>query len=130
MAGSLLLDTNVIIAYMAGDAAADRLVSSADEVFVPVVAIGELHHGALKSGRVAENVLRLEEFASAEIVLPCDVSTAWHYGEIKIGLTAKGRPIPENDIWIAAIARQFGLTVASFDHHFQEVDQIEVVFPS
>ncbi len=56
MAGSLLLDTNVIISFMAGDTATDQLVSSADEVFVPIIAIGELHHGALKSDRVKENV--------------------------------------------------------------------------
>ena len=56
MPGNLLLDTNVIIAYMAGDAATDQLVSSALEIFVPVVAIAELHYGALKSDRVDENV--------------------------------------------------------------------------
>ena len=76
----------------------DRL-AAADAVFVP---IGGLYYGARKSGRVDQNLERLDEFAAAATLLDCNQATAKRYGEIKNGLRTKGRPIPENDIWIAA----------------------------
>jgi tRNA(fMet)-specific endonuclease VapC len=51
---------------------------------------------------------------------------ARQYGVIKNALRAKGRPIPENDIWIAAIAMQYHLTLVARDGHFQEVDGLVV----
>jgi len=54
----------------------------------------------------------------------CDAVTAQQYGRIKNDLRAKGRPIPENDIWIAAVAVQHGLTVVSRDDHFTEVTDL------
>jgi len=55
-------------------------------------------------------------------VLACDQATAREYGQIKARLRAKGRPLPENDIWIAAIARLHGLTLVTRDQHFREVE--------
>ena len=59
-------------------------------------------------------------------MLPCDTATAQQYGDIKNQLRAKGRPIPENDIWIAAIAMQYQLTLVARDGHFHEVDGLQV----
>ena len=96
-------------------------VAAADEVFVPAIALGELYYGARKSTRTDQNIARIDEFAAAAAVLGCDAATAQQYGRIKNDLRAKGRPIPENDIWIAAVAVQHGLTVVSHDEHFGEV---------
>jgi tRNA(fMet)-specific endonuclease VapC len=52
--------------------------------------------------------------------------TAQYYGEIKNRLRAKGRPLPENDIWIAAVAKQYGLVIVSCDKHFNEIDSLVV----
>jgi tRNA(fMet)-specific endonuclease VapC len=52
------------------------------------------------------------------VVLGCDVGSAQRYGEIKDQLSKKGRPIPENDIWVAAVALQYDLTLVSRDEHF------------
>jgi len=60
------------------------------------------------------------------VILGCDAETARRYGEIKFGLQQKGRPISENDIWIAAIAVQHELTLASRDGHFAEVEGLQV----
>jgi tRNA(fMet)-specific endonuclease VapC len=54
-------------------------------------------------------------------VLGCDTATARQYGRIKNALRARGRPIPDNDIWIAAIALQHDLTLLSRDRHFGAV---------
>ena len=59
------------------------------------------------------------------MVLVCDPGTAWEYARIKIDLRSKGRPIPENDIWIAATARQHGLTLVTRDQHFSAVDGLK-----
>jgi tRNA(fMet)-specific endonuclease VapC len=59
-------------------------------------------------------------------MIDCNVATALKYGDMKTALKAKGRPIPENDIWIAATALQHGLTLVSRDAHFNEVEEITV----
>jgi tRNA(fMet)-specific endonuclease VapC len=91
-------------------------------LFLPVIVVGELYYGAHKSSRVAENLVRTEEFSGSIAVLGCDETTAEEYGRIKAALKAKGRPIPDNDIWIAAIAKQHSLVLATRDQHFSEVE--------
>jgi tRNA(fMet)-specific endonuclease VapC len=98
--------------------------SISDAVYVPVIVMGELLGGARRSARVADNVAEVEAFAADNRVLDCDLETARHYGEIYSELRARGRPIPENDIWIAAVAQQHGLPLATRDAHFTEVHSI------
>jgi tRNA(fMet)-specific endonuclease VapC len=100
MNGKYLLDTNIIVALFADDAAVKSNLTQADEVFISSIAIGELCFGARKSVRVKENLERIDEFIADSVVLGCDIETARRYGEIKNALRMKGRPIPENDIWI------------------------------
>jgi len=69
---------------------------------------------------------RIDDFAARNIVLGCDIDTARRYGEVKDGLRQKGRPVPENDIWIAAIALLNDLTLVARDVHFREVEGLRV----
>jgi tRNA(fMet)-specific endonuclease VapC len=124
--GRFLLDTNIVIALFTGEAAVEQRLIQSDEVFVPSIVVGELYYGARKSTRVIENLERIDEFVASSTVLPCDTATAQQYGDIKNKLRAKGRPIPENDIWIAAIAMQYQLTLVARDGHFHEVDGLRV----
>lgn len=101
MNGRYLLDTNVIIAFLAREAGIETNLATADEVFLPVTAIGELYYGARKSGKLGENLARIDELVLSSVVLACDSETARRYGEIKNGLRMKGRPLPENDIWLS-----------------------------
>ena len=121
MAGRLLLDTSFIIDLFARKSGAERAVAAASELYLPSIALGELLFGAECSSRRAQNVAQIEAFAAAAATLSCDAETAWHYGEIKAALRKKGRPLPDNDIWIASIARQHQLTLATRDGHFGEV---------
>jgi tRNA(fMet)-specific endonuclease VapC len=100
-------------------------MEQAQEVFVPCVALGELYYGAHKSGRVAQNLAKISEFAASSSILSCSEETAQEYGAIKNMLRTKGRPIPENDIWIAAIARQYDLVLATRDTHFDAIESFE-----
>ena len=124
--GRFLLDTNIVIALFARETAVQQRLAEASEVFVPSIVLGELCYGARKSTRVTENLTRIDEFVVSSTVLPCDTATAQQYGDIQNALRAKGRPLPENDIWIAAIARQYQLTLVARDGHFHEVDGLRV----
>ncbi len=126
MNGRYLLDTNLVIALFAEDRSVQQHLSEAGEVFISSIVLGELYYGARKSAHVETNLTRIEEFASRMSLLGCDQDTARHYGRIKNLLRAKGRPIPENDIWIAAIAEQHQLVLAARDGHFQEVEGLSV----
>jgi tRNA(fMet)-specific endonuclease VapC len=126
MTGRLLLDTNAVIAILGNDASIQRSLTGVTEVFVPVIVLGELYYGANKSSRIAANIARIDEFAASCSALPCDTWTSQHYGRIKNALRIKGQPIPENDIWIAALAQQHGLVIVSRDAHFSAVDGLPI----
>lgn len=126
MNGKALVDTNVVIALFAGEPVVIEHLQRQSEVFLCVPVLGELRYGAQASARVESNLARLDQFATAVIVLPCDSETAAYYGSVKFHLRKKGRPLPENDIWIAAIAKQRNLTVVTRDAHFQEIENLHV----
>ncbi len=126
MGGKVLLDTNIIIALFGQDDTVLKHLQGAAEFFVPVIAVGELYYGAYKSGRRTANLQRVREFAAANAVLVCDAQTALVYGRVKNELRQKGSPIPENDIWIAALALRHGLVLATRDKHFDAVDSLRV----
>jgi tRNA(fMet)-specific endonuclease VapC len=127
MSGRYLLDTNIIIALFADEVAVRNSLENADEVFISSIAIGELCYGAVKSVRSQENLERIHQLVANSTVLGCDVKTARYYGEVRNQLRLKGRPIPENDIWIAAISLQHHLTLVTRDAHFQEIDNLPIV---
>lgn len=124
--GRFHLDTNIIIALFAGDPAVQRRMREAEEIFLSTPVLGELYFGARKSSRVEENVARVDQLMQRSTILPCDAQTAKIYGDIKAGLRAKGRSIPENDIWIASIVRQYGLILVTRDVHFGEIDSLQI----
>ena len=126
MSGRVLLDTNIVIALFAKEAVIGQRLTEAEEVFVSSIVLGELYYGAQKSARVETNVTRVNTFAASNTILGCDTTTAQYYGAIKNQLRAKGQPIPENDIWIAAIARQHQLTLVTRDEHFRAVDGLTI----
>lgn len=126
MDGRVLPDTNIVIALFAGDPFVHEQISKANEVFLPAVVFGELFYGAFNSTAFEQNLSRIQELANESALLPCDSTTARHYGQIKNQLRSKGKPIPENDIWIAAIAQQYSPTLISRDDHFKAIDNMVI----
>lgn len=126
MSGRFLLDTNIVIALFQGNISVQEKLAKAEQVFVSSTVIGELYYGAYRSGRVTTNLTRLEDFVASNTVLVCDLVTSQFYGQIKNSLKRKGKPIPDNDIWIAAIALQYKLILVSRDQHFSEIDVLLV----
>ena len=126
MNGKFLLDTNIAIAFLTDDETLQPPESSS-ELFISSTAIGELFYGALNSNKIDDNIQRLVDFVRDTVSVPCDDDTAQIYGEIKTSLRKKGRPIPDNDIWIAASAMQHSLSLVTRDEHFVNVDRLNVV---
>ncbi|MEN9223262.1 MAG: type II toxin-antitoxin system VapC family toxin [Thermostichus sp. BF3_bins_97] len=122
-----MLDTNIVIALFANEVIVKNNLAQASEVFIPSFVIGELCYGARKSERVQANLTRVDELAANSVVLGCDIETARQYGEVKNKLRLKGRPLPENDVWIAALALRHGLILVTRDAHFQEVENLQTV---
>jgi tRNA(fMet)-specific endonuclease VapC len=125
-AGEFLLDTNVIIAFLARDPAVTARVEAATEVVVSSVALGELYYGAHKSVRIDDNIARVDELARENRVVACDDDTARIYGDLKNRLRQRARPIPENDVWIAALAVQHDLTLVTRDAHFAALTELSL----
>jgi tRNA(fMet)-specific endonuclease VapC len=126
MNGKVLLDTNIVVALINGDPSVRSFAARTEDVFLPCIVIGELFYGAFRSARAKENVAHIEAFAAERSILACDTNTARYFGEIKNQLRIKGRPIPDNDLWIAAIAVQHGLTLISRDDHFREIERLSL----
>jgi tRNA(fMet)-specific endonuclease VapC len=118
MPQTFLLDTVAVAAILNDELAlpASTLLS------LPVIALGELLAGAEKSARKAENYRKIEQFAAQVQILHCDNDTARRYALVAEMLRQKGRPIPQNAMWIAAIALQHNLTLLTRDTHFEHVD--------
>ena len=117
----ILIDTNIYSHAMKGTRDAIRGLQRADEIGICTVSIGELLSGFKAGHREKENRAELGEFLDAPRVriYLIDESTAEFYAELMTQLRAVGKPIPTNDIWIAAVAMQHGLKLFSKDKHFQ-----------
>ena len=120
----VLLDTNAYSALKRGVDAVVRHVTRAETVFLSTVVAGELLAGFRQGTRVRKNLAELDAFIDNPhvTVVPVSLVTADRFGRIAAALRAKGRPIPTNDIWIAAHAMETGADLLSFDTHFGEVD--------
>lgn len=126
MPGKFILDTNIVIALFAKDKQVTSKVGKAREIVVPAIVMGELYW-ARKSTRAIKNLERLDDFAVEICVMTVDTDTSKEYGLVKNHLRAKGCPIPENDVWIAALARQHAITLVSRDEHFNAVNDLDIV---
>lgn len=124
----ILLDTSAYSAYMRGHQDIKEAVQSAESIAVNPIVLGELQAG-FRHGRHAEkNKAQLRQFlASPRVhVIPIDEETAERYAVILNGLWRIGHPIPTNDLWIAASAMQYGLTILTTDADFTHVAQVLV----
>lgn len=120
-AGSVLLDTNVVVAHFRNDPELTARLKATPGIYIPWVVLGELYYGAMRAQRRDAQMALIRDFLQTATLLLPDRSTSERYGEVKAELARMGTPIPENDIWIAAMARQFYLPLATRDGHFAAV---------
>jgi tRNA(fMet)-specific endonuclease VapC len=127
VAGKVLPDTNAFIALSAGNASIRAALDDADEIILAAAVLGELRYGALNSGSPERNLDRVNQIAALCTFAPVDVGVVQRYAEIRAALKRRGRPIPENDIWIAATAQAHGAVVMTDDAHFEQIADLLVV---
>ncbi len=121
-----LLDSNAYSLLMRGHGQVAELVRMAEEVLLSAVVVGELLYGFRRGSQFERNVAELRSFLGSPYVSVVTVGqvTADRYARIAAALRAKGRPIPTNDVWIAAQAMETGADLVSADTHFEHVDGI------
>ncbi|MCX6591564.1 MAG: type II toxin-antitoxin system VapC family toxin [Acidobacteria bacterium] len=117
----MILDTNALSAYLDNMPEAVRMVSEARQVAVPVIVAGEFAFGIAQSRHREVYERSLERMLDRCAVLDVGIETARHYAAIRLELKSAGKPIPANDLWIAALARQHAIPVMSRDTHFDFV---------
>lgn len=126
---SVLLDTNAYAAFKRGNQEAVQILRYAETIGISAIVLGELLSGFEAGSREANNRRELTEFleSSRVTVLSVDDETAEFYAHTFQVLKRKGRPIPSNDLWIAATALQYGFAVFTYDEHFSEIEGLITV---
>lgn len=122
MSGEIALDTSVAIRFLNGEVAITERVLALPEIILPTIVAGELLFGAENSTRPLQNLPHYLEFISACIVAPLGRETAATYAQTRLSLKRKGRPIPMNDVWIAAQCLERGWVLVTDDTDFNYVD--------
>lgn len=123
----MILDTNALSALADGSDSLAAVLAAAFEIALPVIVIGEYSYGLKRSRHRVRYERWLEEFLPSCRVLPIDVTTSSEYAKIRLELHTKGQPIPSNDAWIAALARQHHYPILSRDQHFDQLPAIKRV---
>jgi len=117
------LDTSAYSQMRRGNQAILDVVRRSGTIALSAIVLGELHSGFRAGNRSAENIAQLAHFLSKPSVRILNVTeeTALRYAEIDLYLRKRGRPIPRNDVWIAAVALEHGLHLVTLDVHFREI---------
>jgi tRNA(fMet)-specific endonuclease VapC len=121
---ALILDTNALSAVADGENSAIELVARAERLAVPVIVLGEYRLGIAQSRHRTSYESWLRQWIAAVLVLDIDEETTHSYAAIGLELKKAGRPIPANDLWVAALCRQHSLPLLSRDRHFDLVSGI------
>jgi tRNA(fMet)-specific endonuclease VapC len=127
----VLLDTSAYSELKRGHSDVAELLRHSQEILFSPIVVGELLYGFRRTRRSEHNLRELQEFLENPLVsvVAVTVVTADRFSRIALGLRARGRPIPTNDIWIAAQAMETGADLLSFDEHFAEIDGLAWVRP-
>lgn len=122
----ICLDTSAYSNFQRGQSGAVDVIDTADWIGMPSTTLGELWSGFLRGARTKSNVSQLQDFLahSAVEIVSVDDDVARIYGEIITDLHRSGKPLPTNDIWIAATAARAGAAVLTFDAHFRAIARV------
>jgi tRNA(fMet)-specific endonuclease VapC len=121
-----LLDTNIVIEVFNGNTSIADRIDNYSDVYISTIALGELLVGMNRVTNKSKHTKKLTNFLKDCTVLYIDSTTADNYGIIFAKLYKKGKPIPTNDIWIAASAMQHDLTVITLDKHFNHIEGLSM----
>jgi len=125
----LLIDTNIYSYALKGDDEVVEILKKVEQIGISVISIGELLSGFKGGGKEQKNREELEIFLDSPrvVVYSLDEDTSEFYAEILNNLREIGKPVPTNDIWIAAVAFQNGLKLFTKDNHFKAIAGLSLV---
>jgi tRNA(fMet)-specific endonuclease VapC len=126
----LIVDTSVLINYLRGRPGFPAL-ESVGEIYLPAMVLAELQIGWHRAhGSPHRQIRRFEDLVSIMFFLPILRRTVSLYVEVRRGLELTNAIIPENDLWIAATAREHDLPLLTSDDHFRRVSGITGLNPA
>jgi tRNA(fMet)-specific endonuclease VapC len=117
----MIVDTNALTAAADDDPAVIAILTRARQMAIPVIVLGEYRYGIAQSRHSAAYENWLAGLLRDCAVLDINEPTTQHYAQITLDLRSKGKPIPTNDLWIAALCLQHSLPLLSRDRHFDQV---------
>lgn len=123
---NVALDTNAYSGFMRGEPGPVRVIRTASRVVLPLFVVAELRAGFAAGSRQTANANNLQRFLETprvSVLLP-DEATSHHYADVFVFLRRQGARIPANDIWIAALVLQHGLTLCTSDSHFDHLPHL------
>ncbi len=126
MSDDIALDTSVAIRYLNGDASIKERIINLPEVFLPLVVVGELLYGALNSSRSSQNYSAFGALIDSCTVQPLTKEDGLVYAQVRLRLKRKGKPIPTNDIWIAAQCMSQNWILVSDDSDFTYIEGLHL----
>ncbi|HUA58141.1 MAG TPA: type II toxin-antitoxin system VapC family toxin [Verrucomicrobiae bacterium] len=120
------LDTNRLTDLLRGDAVLAELLGDCDEVWIPLIVLAEVKAGFLGGSQQPRNEILLSQLLAKDTVdvLMPDRWTAELYARLFVQLKRAGTPIPDNDLWIGALALQHDLMLITRDRHFENIPQL------
>lgn len=121
-----LLDTNIVIEIFDGNKTFADKVNKQETIYLPSIVLGELYTGINRVANKVKHLKKLNDFLQLCTIINIDSSTAKYYGETVAILYKKGKPIPTNDVWIAALALQHDFTLITNDGHFKEIPGLQL----
>ena len=129
MTPKLALDTNAYRAIDDGNIKLSNLVKTVPQIGMPITVLGEIYFGIFLGGKQEQNLSNLNRFLALPRVelLHVDEITAKLFGEIATQLRRNGRPIQQDDMWIAALCKQYGYTLATADKDFGAITGLELI---
>lgn len=122
-----MLDTSVVISIFKGKQAVLDGLAKWSGININTVTLGELYLGVYRSADSENKVKEIELFLERSDVIDIDRLTAEKYATIKADLLFAGKPIPENDIWIAATALRYQLPLFTLDKHFKVIAELTLI---
>jgi tRNA(fMet)-specific endonuclease VapC len=123
----LILDTNALSAFAGGESAVGEVLRRQERVAIPVIVLGEFRYGIAGSRHRYTYEQWLETLLAELEVLPVTAETSISYAALRSALKLRGRPIPANDAWIAALAVQHDMPILSRDTHFDALPELRRV---
>jgi len=120
----ILIDTNAYAAFKKNDVHAVNILRAVEYIGVNIIVLGELLCGFIGGSREARNREELDQFLDsprANVIL-IDEETAEFYAKVHWDLKRKGKPIPSNDLWVAASAMRHGLALFTYDDYFSSIE--------